>query len=350
MTQDVNTAALSREAVDVLQQRALAELQAANDLAKLDEWRIRYLGKSGEVTNLSRGLGKIAAEERPAFGQIINGIKRTLEANYETQAQGLRQAALVASLTADKVDISLPGRPIAIGHAHIISKTMYEVVEIFKAMGFQVAEGPEIELDYYNFQQLNMPPGHPARSMHDTFYFSENVLLRTHTSPNQVRVMEKTQPPVRIVVPGKCYRNEATDATHEFMLTQLEGLAVDKDVTLADLRGTLAAFARSLFGPERKVRFRCDYFPYVEPGVDVSVDCMVCGGKGCRACKYTGWLEILGAGMVHPIVLRNVDIDPEKYTGFAFGMGFERIAMLKYNIDEIRQYYRNDLRFLQQFA
>jgi phenylalanyl-tRNA synthetase alpha chain len=350
MTQDLNTAALSREAVDVLQQRALAELQAADDLAKLDEWRIRYLGKSGEVTNLSRGLGKLAAEERPAFGQIINGIKRALEANYETQAQGLRQAALTASLTADKVDITLPGRPIAIGHAHIISKTMYEVVEIFKTMGFQVAEGPEIELDYYNFQQLNMPPGHPARSMHDTFYFSESVLLRTHTSPNQVRVMEKTQPPVRIVVPGKCYRNEATDATHEFMLTQLEGLAVDRDVTLADLRGTLAAFARSFFGPERKVRFRCDYFPYVEPGVDVSVDCMVCGGKGCRACKYTGWLEILGAGMVHPIVLRNVDIDPEKYTGFAFGMGFERIAMLKYNIDEIRQFYRNDLRFLKQFA
>lgn len=340
----------SMDEISSLQGRALDELNTATDLTRLDDWRIRYLGKSGELTGLLRGLGKLPAEERPAFGQRVNVVKKALESSYNEREAVLSQVALSNSLTADKVDVTLPGRPIAIGHIHVINKTLREILAIFGAMGFQVIEGPEVELDYYNFQQLNIPPGHPARSMHDTFYFNENTLLRTHTSPNQIRVMEKSQPPVRIVVPGKCYRNEATDATHEFMLTQLEGLAVDRDVTLSDLRGTLANFARSFFGAERKVRFRCDYFPYVEPGVDMAIDCMICGGKGCRACKYTGWLEILGAGMVHPIVLKNVDINPDKYSGFAFGMGFERITMLKYNLDEIRQFYRNDLRFLKQFA
>lgn len=348
MTQGISDIRL--ESIDNLRQNALDELNSASDLTKLDEWRIRYLGKSGELTGLLRGLGKLPAEQKPVFGQAVNTAKKALETAYEERENSLRQIALTANLTADRVDVTLPGRPVAIGNMHVINKTLREIVSIFGKMGFQVSEGPEVELDYYNFQQLNIPPGHPARSMHDTFYFSENTLLRTHTSPNQIRVMEKTRPPVRIIVPGKCYRNEATDATHEFMLTQVEGLAVDRDVTLSDLRGVLASFARSFFGENRKVRFRCDYFPYVEPGVDVAVDCMVCEGKGCRACKYTGWLEILGAGMVHPVVLRNVNIDPDEYSGFAFGMGLERITMLKYNIDEIRQFYRNDLRFLKQFA
>lgn len=333
-----------------MQQRALGELETASDLVALDEWRLKYLGKKGELTGFLRGMGSLAPEERPVVGQVVNAARKLLE-----EADGLRQLRLQAialdqRLAADKVDVTLPGRPVEMGRVHIITRTMREIETAFKAMGFQVAEGPEVELDYYNFEQLNMPPGHPARSMHDTFYFSESVVLRTHTSPNQIRVMEKQTPPIRVIVPGKCYRSEATDATHDFMFYQVEGLAVDRNVTLADLRGTLADFARRLFGAERKVRFRCDYFPYVEPGVDLSIDCMLCGGKGCRVCKYSGWLEILGAGMVHPQVLRNVDIDPEVYSGFAFGMGPSRIALLKYGIDDIRQFFRNDLRFLEQFA
>ena len=331
------------------QERALTELAQAGDLAALDEWRLKYLGKKGELTAFLRGMGQLSAEERPVVGQVVNAARQTLETAEASRQSSLQAAALDTRLQADAVDITLPGRPREFGRLHIITRTLREIVAAFAAMGFQVAEGPEVELDFYNFQQLNMPPGHPARSMHDTFYFSESVLLRTHTSPNQIRVMEKQKPPIRVIVPGKTYRSEATDATHEFMFYQCEGLAVDKDITLADLHGTIADFARRLFGADRQVRFRCDYFPYVEPGVDVSIDCLVCGGVGCRACKYTGWLEIMGAGMVHPQVLRNVGIDPEVYSGFAFGMGPERIAMLKYAIDDIRQYYRNDLRFLAQF-
>jgi phenylalanyl-tRNA synthetase alpha chain len=227
-----------------------------------------------------------------------------------------------------------------------------DIVAAFVQMGFEVVEGPEIELDHYNFELLNIPPEHPARSLHDTFYIagSDQLVLRTHTSPNQIRVMQREKPPIRVVVPGKCYRDEATDATHEAYFQQIEGLAVDKNITLADLKGTLAALARALFGQNRKVRFRCDYFPYVEPGVDLAIDCQLCGGAGCRACKFTGYLEIMGAGMVHPQVLRNGGIDPDEYSGFAFGMGPERIAMLRHGIDDIRLYYANELRFLRQFS
>ncbi len=339
-----------QDQIAATQQSALAELEQAADLAALDEWRLRYLGKKGELTAFLRGMGQLPAEERPVVGQVVNAARVALEEADALRLGRLKETALQGRLAADSLDVTLPGRPVETGRVHIITRTLREIVAAFTAMGFQVAEGPEIELDFYNFQQLNMPPGHPARSMHDTFYISESVLLRTHTSPNQIRVMENQQPPIRIIVPGKVYRSEATDATHEFMFYQCEGLVVDRDVTLADLRGTLADFARRLFGADRKVRFRCDYFPYVEPGVDVSINCMICNGAGCRSCKYTGWLEIMGAGMVHPQVLRNVDIDPEKYSGFAFGMGPERITMLKYGIDDIRQYYRNDLRFLEQFA
>lgn len=333
-----------------MQTRALEELDKANDLVALDEWRIKYLGKKGDLTAFLRSMGSLPAEERPIVGQVVNAARKALEEADANRTVVLKEAALGSRLSADAVDISLPGRPAETGRLHIITRTTREIVETFSDMGFQVLEGPEVELDFYNFQQLNMPPGHPARSMHDTFYFSESVLLRTHTSPNQIRVMEYMKPPIRVIVPGKVYRSEATDATHEFMFYQCEGLAVDKNITLADLRGTLADFARRLFGQDRKVRFRCDYFPYVEPGVDMSINCIVCNGPGCRSCKYTGWLEILGAGMVHPQVLRNVGIDPEVYSGFAFGMGPERISMLKYAIDDIRQFYRNDLRFLSQFA
>jgi phenylalanyl-tRNA synthetase alpha chain len=297
-----------------------------------------------------RSMGQLPADQRPLVGQVVNMARKALEEADAVRQVELREAALQTRLMADKIDVSLPGRPVAPGRLHIITRTMREIVEAFTAMGFQVAEGPEVELDHYNFEMLNMPPGHPARSMHDTFYFSESVLLRTHTSPNQIRVMQKQKPPIRVIVPGKCYRSEATDASHDFMFYQVEGFAVDKHVTMADLRGTLADFARRLFGQERQVRFRCDYFPYVEPGVDLSIDCAVCDGKGCRVCKYTGWLEILGAGMIHPQVLRNVGIDPEEYSGFAFGMGPSRISMLKHGIDDIRQFFRNDLRFLGQFA
>ncbi len=332
------------------QQRALSELEQVRELVVLDEWRLQYLGKKGELTGFLRGMGQLPPEQRPLVGQVVNLARRVLEEADAARLSVLQQAALQQRLAADQIDITLPGRPFESGRAHIIMRTMREIVAAFQAMGFQVAEGPEVELDFYNFQQLNMPPGHPARSMHDTFYFSESVLLRTHTSPNQIRVMEHQAPPIRVIVPGKCYRSEATDATHEFMFYQVEGMAVDRDISLATLRGTLADFARRLFGQQRKVRFRCDYFPYVEPGVDLSIDCPICDGKGCRSCKHTGWLEILGAGMIHPQVLRNVGIDPDIYSGFAFGMGPERISMLKYAIDDIRQFYRNDLRFLEQFA
>ncbi len=339
-----------QEQINQVQQTALTELAGVGDLTSLDEWRIKYLGKKGEFTGFLRSMGSLPAEERPAVGQAVNAAKVVLETAVGERTLVLKEAALKNSLATDRIDITLPGRPVMPGYIHVINKTLREIVAAFTQMGFQLYEGPEVELDYYNFQQLNMPPGHPARSMHDTFYFSDSVLLRTHTSPNQVRFMEANKPPIRIIVPGKCFRSEATDATHEFMFYQCEGLVVDKKVTLADLRGTLADFARRLFGQDRRVRFRCDYFPYVEPGVDLSISCGVCGGKGCRACKYSGWLEIMGAGMVHPDVLAGVGIDPEIYTGYAFGMGPERIAMLKYDIDDIRQYYRNDLRFLSQFA
>ncbi len=332
-----------QDQIAAMQAQALTELATADDLVALDEWRLKYLGKKGELTGFLRGMGQLPADQRPLVGQVVNSARQALETADTARQNELREVALVSRLQADRVDVSLPGRPVAPGRLHIISRTMREIVEAFTAMGFQVAEGPEVELDYYNFEMLNMPPGHPARSLHDTFYFSDSVLLRTHTSPNQVRIMEKQKPPIRVIVPGKCYRSEATDATHDFMFYQVEGLVVDKKVTLADLRGTLADFARQLFGQERQVRFRCDFFPYVEPGVDLSIDWIDKNGEQT-------WLEILGAGMVHPHVLRGVGIDPEEYSGFAFGMGPSRVAMLKYGVNEIRQFFRNDLRFLKQFG
>ncbi|HUS13771.1 MAG TPA: phenylalanine--tRNA ligase subunit alpha [Chloroflexia bacterium] len=337
--------------VHTLRQEAETALEGAADLAALGEWKAQYLGDRGALTGLLRGIGQLPKEERPAAGQTINAAKRALEARLAEAGERLAAARLSTTLEAERLDVTLPGRPRALGHLHITTQTIRDVVHTFEKMGFAIVEGPEIELDYFNFELLNIPPEHPARSQHDTFYVagSEQLLLRTHTSPNQLRTMQRQGPPIRVVVPGKCYRAEATDATHEAYFYQIEGLAVDRNVTLADLKGTLAALARALFGSERKVRFRCDYFSYVEPGVDLAIDCLVCGGPGCRACKFTGYLEIMGAGMVHPQVLRNGGIDPAVYSGFAFGMGVERIAMLRHAIDDIRLYYQNDLRFLRQF-
>jgi phenylalanyl-tRNA synthetase alpha chain len=337
-----------------LRTRALEELTRVHTTNQLQDWRVTFLGKKGPLIEILRDLGKLPAEERPAAGQAANTVKTDLERAHDLREQDLKAQELGRALEAERIDVTLPGRPPSLGVLHPTTQIVNEIVSVFSSMGYQVVEGPEVELDYYNFEMLNIPANHPARDMWDTFYIRQgegaDVLLRTHTSPMQVRTMEKGAPPVRVVVPGRCYRYEAQDASHESMFYQIEGLAVDEGITLADLKGTLALFARRMFGPDTKVRFRCDYFPFVEPGVEMAVTCVNCHGAGCRVCKGTGWLEIMGAGMVHPKVLAGVGYDPEKYTGFAFGMGPERVAMVRYGIDDIRLFYGNDLRFLRQFA
>ncbi len=334
---------------------ALHDLEATADETALEAWRVAYLGRSGRLTALLRGLGALPAEERKAAGAAANETKGRLEEAFAARSQTVREAAL-AKLSGVAIDVTLPGRPLALGRYHPTTQIVREICGIFERMGFSVVEGPEVEWDYYNFEALNIPKDHPARDMWDTIWVSPEgpraekpMLMRTHTSPMQVRIMEGAEPPIRVIVPGRVYRYEATDATHESSFYQIEGLAVDEGIGLADLKGTLYEFARQMFGEERKVRFRCDYFPFVEPGVDMSIDCFNCNGKGCRTCKNSGWIEILGAGMVHPDVLRRAGYDPERYTGFAFGMGPERVAMLRYGIDDIRLFYSNDLRFLRQF-
>ena len=354
-----------QEQIEASKREALAALTAAESGGALEEWNREYLGKKGQLTGLFRGVGTLPAEERSIAGQAINAAKLELEDAFTRASASILTREQDVKLAQEAVDITLPGRPTRAGHLHIITKTARDVIRAFRDMGFQVYEGPDVELDVYDFELLNIPPEHPARSMQDTFYVDDRLLgirppgssmdelppvvLRTHTSPMQIRMMRRIAPPLRLVVPGKSYRSEATDATHEAYFTQMEGMAIDRKITLADLKGTMAAFARAIFGPGRRVRFRCDYFSYVEPGVDISVDCMVCGGKGCRSCGNTGWLEIMGAGMIHPQVLINGGIDPDEYSGFAFGMGFERISMLRHSIDDMRLIYGNDLRFLRQF-
>jgi len=342
--------------LDEIKSKAIDELSGISDIKALEDWRVRYLGKKSTLTQVLRGLATLPAEQRKGVGVSANEVKVLLEAALARKRKELKEEELARVLERRGIDVTLPGRPIPLGRLHITTQILQEICATFAAMGFQVVEGPEVEWDYYNFEALNIPRDHPARDMWSTFWIDYQnergerpMLLRTHTSPMQIRVMEKTRPPVRVVVPGKCYRYEATDATHETMLHQVEGLAVDENITLADLKGTLYEFARRLFGAERRVRFRCDYFPFVEPGVEMAIDCFVCGGAGCRLCGNTGWIEIMGAGMVHPDVLRRVDYDPDVYTGFAFGMGVERIAMLRHGIEDIRFFYSNDLRFLRQF-
>jgi len=341
--------------VEELASKAFDELGKVADLNELEAWRIRYLGRKGSLTQILRSLASLSPDERRVVGAQANDVKKALEAALTEKKETLEQD-LTPSLQHASLDLTLPGQQVTLGRLHPTTQILNEICDIFISMGFQVVEGPEVEWEYYNFEALNMPKDHPARDMFATLWIDSEteagdrpMLLRTHTSPVQIRVMEKTRPPIRIIAPGRVYRYEATDATHEWMFCQVEGLAVDKNITLADLKGTLFEFARRLFGEDRKIRFRCDYFPFVEPGVEVAIDCLVCRGAGCRLCGNSGWIEILGAGMVHPEVLRRVNIDPEIYSGFAFGMGVERIPILRYGIDDIRLFYSNDLRFLRQF-
>jgi phenylalanyl-tRNA synthetase alpha chain len=340
--------------LEELKTKAVTELGLINSLPELEKWRVRYLGRKGDLTSLLRGLSSLPIEDRRAAGAAANDIKALLEADLQQREQALKEQELVAVLERTRVDVTLPGYPVPLGRLHPTTQTLREICAVFVSMGFQIVEGPEVEWDYYNFEALNIPEDHPARDMWATFWLDSRSgdrsrLLRTHTSPMQIRLMETVRPPIRALMPGRVFRYEATDATHESMFYQVEGLAVDQGITMSDLKGTLFEFARRLFGEGRKARFRCDYFPFVEPGVEMAIDCFICQGAGCRLCGNTGWIEILGAGMVHPEVLRRVNYDPEIYTGFAFGMGVERIPMLRYGIDEIRLFYGNDLRFLKQF-
>ena len=342
--------------IEELKTGALKELADAGSAAGLNTWRVKYLGKRSRLTGLLRRLSSLPLRERKAVGAAANEARRSLEADLKQREQALRETRLKSLAKEETIDITLPGHTPPMGRLHPVTQIIYEISDIFTSMGFKVVEGPEVEWDYYNFEALNIPKEHPARDSMQTLWVDYEtdsgeraMLLRTHTSPMQIRYMEKVKPPLRIVVPGKVFRYEATDATHIPMFQQIEGLAVDKGISMADLKGTLYEFARRFFGEERKVRFRCDYFPFVEPGVEMAIECAVCRGDGCRLCGSSGWIEILGAGMVHPRVLEKVRIDPGVYTGFAFGMGIERIPMLRYGIDDIRLFYGSDLRFLRQF-
>ena len=346
---------VTNESIDQLLTLGRQELLKVVDLEELEQWRLRYLGRSGALTVALRGLSSLPVDQRRVIGAAGNTARKSLEELYESTLNTLQESNSRMHFQRS-IDVTMPGRQPSVGRLHPTIQIVREITQAFSSMGFQVVEGPEVEWDKYNFESLNIPQDHPARDMWDTLWVDQqdkdgrfSTLLRTHTSPMQARVMERTEPPIRVLVPGKCYRYEATDPTHEWHYYQIEGLAVDEGINFAHLKGTLYEFARRIFGRDRKIRFRCDYFPFVEPGVDVSVDCFKCDGAGCRVCAESGWIEIMGAGMVHPKVLERVGYDPKKYTGFAFGMGPERIAMLKYGIDDIRHFYTNDLRFLMQF-
>ena len=329
---------------------AQAAVDGAADLRALDDVRVQYLGKSGVFTEQLKGLGKLPKEERPAAGQEINKAKQALQKAIEARKTALETAALAQRLASEQIDVSLPGRGTGTGGLHPVTRTMQRIQEIFGGAGFEVAQGPEIEDDFHNFEALNIPAHHPARAMHDTFYFEEGTLLRTHTSPVQIRVMKDAQPPVKVIAPGRVYRCDS-DLTHTPMFHQVEGFMVDDEVTFADLKGVLNAFLHTFFErDDLDVRFRPSYFPFTEPSAEVDIQCVMCGGDGCRVCSHTGWLEVLGCGMIHPEVMRHVGIDSEKYSGYAFGMGVERLAMLRYGVNDLRLFFENDLRFLKQFA
>ena len=336
-----------KDLLEQIRQSAMEQLSRVD--ADLSEIRVKYLGKKGELTAVLRSMGSLSPEERPAFGQRANEVRAQIEAEIERRQTEMKSAMRDRALRAEKLDVTVPGEDVPFGHIHPLSRVQHEIEDIFIGMGYSIAEGPEVELDYYNFQALNIPPEHPARDTQDTFYITDNVLLRSQTSPGQVHVMEKERPPIRILSPGRVYRSDAVDATHSPLFHQIEGLVVDRGVTMGDLKGTLAMFARRMFGSDTKIRFRPHHFPFTEPSAEVDVSCFACGGKGCRFCKGEGWIEILGAGMVHPNVLSGCSIDPEEYSGFAFGLGVERVALLKYHIDDMRLLYENDVRFLGQF-
>jgi phenylalanyl-tRNA synthetase alpha chain len=335
--------------LEQLLETAIAAVAQVTDLQALDAVRVAYLGKSGAFTEQLKQLGKLPKEERPAAGQVINQAKQALQQKIQEKKEHLETAGLQQRLEQERIDVTLPGRGQGTGGLHPVSRTMRRIETLFRSAGFDVAEGPEIEDDFHNFEALNIPEHHPARAMHDTFYFDEHLLLRTHTSPVQIRTMENAEPPLRVIAPGRVYRCDS-DLTHTPMFHQVEGFVVDKNVTFADLKGILHDFLVSFFEAELKVRFRPSYFPFTEPSAEADIECVICGGEGCRVCSHTGWLEVLGCGMIHPEVFRHVGIDNEEYTGYAFGMGVERLTMLRYGVNDLRLFFDNDLRFLKQFA
>ncbi len=335
------------EKINAVLENAKEKLESAKEISAIEEIRVKYLGKKGELTGILKQLGSLSPEERPKVGQLVNMAKSKLEERIKTKVDEIKEEELKKSLENEKIDVTMPGKRINMGYKHPLSIVLDELKEIFMGMGYSIADGPEVELDYYNFEALNLPKDHPARDTQDTFYISDNVLLRTQTSPVQVRVMEKQKPPIRIIAPGRVYRSDEVDANHSPLFHQIEGLAIDKGITMGDLKGTLETFAKRLYGDDAVVRFRPHHFPFTEPSAEMDIQCFSCGGKGCRLCKNEGWIEILGCGMVHPKVLENCGIDPEEYQGFAFGIGLERIVMRKFKIDDMRLLYENDMKFFK---
>ena len=341
-----------KDKLDLLKEEALTKISEAADLPMLDQVRVAYLGKKGPITEVLRGMKDLSAEDRPVVGSMANEIRDAIAFSIEARKGVLEMEKINRDLANEAIDVTLPGNPVPEGQSHVLTQIMEEIEDLFIGMGYQIIEGPEVEEDSYNFERMNLPKNHPARDMQDTFYITDEVLLRTHTSPVQARTMDThdfSKGPLKMISPGKVYRRDSDDATHSHQFHQIEGLVISKGVTMADLKGTLEVFAKKLFGAEREIRLRPSYFPFTEPSVEVDVSCFKCGGKGCNVCKHTGWIEILGAGMVHPNVLEMSGIDAAEYSGFAFGLGPDRVAMLKYAIDDIRHFYQNDVRFLSQF-
>ncbi len=338
-----------KEQLNQILSQALGQVSSVTSQQKLEAARVKFLGKKGELTGILRGMGKLSAEERPVIGQLANEVRAQIEQAIEKAQQDMAQRLIAAKLEKEQIDVTMPGQKVLLGKQHPLNTVLHELYDIFTGMGFSIAEGPEVEYDHYNFEALNIPKNHPARDTQDTFYINDNIVLRTQTSPMQVRTMEKQRPPIRVIAPGRVYRSDAVDATHSPVFHQIEGLVVDKGITMGDLKGTLEVFAKRLYGEDTGVRFRPHHFPFTEPSAEMDVTCFKCHGKGCPLCKGEGYIEILGCGMVHPKVLRGCDIDPEVYSGFAFGIGLERIVMQRYKIDDLRLFYENDLRFLTQF-
>ncbi len=338
-----------REQLQKIKLTAQQELSECSDLKELEQLRIKFLGKKGELTSVLRLMGSLSADERPQIGALANEVRKFIETTIEQKKDMLNKSALLARLKDERIDVTMPGCKIKIGKEHPLTIVLNEIKEIFLGMGFSIASGPEVEYDHYNFEMLNMPKDHPARDTQDTFYITENILLRTQTSPVQIRVMENEKPPIKVIAPGRVYRSDEVDATHSPLFHQIEGLVVDKGIRMSDLKGTLELFAKRIYGDDVKVRFRPHHFSFTEPSAEMDICCFGCGGKGCRLCKGEGWIEKLGAGMVHPKGLRNCNIDPEVYSGFAFGIGLERIVMRRFDIDDMRLFFENDQRFLNQF-
>ena len=338
-----------KEKLMEIRERAEKELSELRDATELENFRVQVLGKKGELTGILKQMGSLSAEERPKMGQLANEVRASIEAMLKEKTAELRSKEQEAKLKKETIDVTLPGKKHEIGHKHPLSIVLDEVKDIFVGMGFQIATGPEVEWDYYNFEALNLPPDHPARDTQDTFYITEKMLLRIQTSPVQIRVMEKQEPPIRIIAPGRVYRSDAVDATHSPFFHQIEGLVVDKGITMGDLKGSLMQFAKRLYGEDTEIRLRPHHFPFTEPSCEMDVTCFKCGGKGCPMCKGEGWVEILGGGMVHPKVLKNGGVDPEVYSGYAFGVGLERLTMFRFNIDDMRLLFENDARCLNQF-